>query len=152
MDNSNLLPSMRFALAAMIQPDSLAPSTVSTTWVSMVDYENIVGLMAVNDIAATATVDMKIEQAKDDAGTDAKDVDGKVIVQLDDTKDQTQKMINCRADELDVNNDFTHVRLSVTVATAACDVVGMILGFDPRSYPAEQPATVDQVIGNSPIV
>jgi hypothetical protein len=55
-------------------------------------------------------------------------------------------LINCRSDELDVENGFDYARLSITVATAACDVAGLVQGFNARYAPATDATTVDEVV------
>ena len=57
-------------------------------------------------------------------------------------------IINCNAEELDVDGGFTHVRLSVTVATATSDLAAIIVGGDPRHGLASDNdlATVDEIV------
>jgi hypothetical protein len=54
-----------------------------------------------------------------------------------------------RCDEIDTNNAFTHVALSVTVGTAASIYNAMLLGMNPRFAPGSDanPAAVVQIIG-----
>ena len=88
-----------------------------------------------------------MRQATDSSGTSAKDITGKAITQLvKATNDNDQAMINCRADELDVANGFTHVALSVTVGTAASIYAAQVLGFYARYQPADHVASVQEVI------
>lgn len=139
MTKGTLRPSDVAAIAAVIDPDVTAASTVTSDWVSMADFEKIMAIVLAGTLGSSATLDAKLEQATDSSGTGAKDISGKAITQLTqagtDDSDK-QAIINCRADELDVDNDFTHVRLSITVATATSDAGGMILGFNPRFGPA----------------
>jgi len=102
----------------------------------------------VGEMQATSTVDAKLEQATDGSGTGAKDISGKSITQLTaaGSDDDKQVIINCRDDELDVANSFTHVRLSITTATAASDSAGLILGHDSRYSPETDLASVDEVV------
>lgn len=146
--NSNIAPSDRVALAGVIDPDNYAPGAYTTGWVPMADFAAVLAVLKVGDMAAGATVDAKLEQARDDAGTGSKDVTGKAITQLTQAggDGNEQVLINCRADELDINGNYTHVRLSVTVGTAAVDLDGEVLGLDARYQPAAQPATVTEVV------
>ncbi|MBR9764804.1 MAG: hypothetical protein GYB53_15065 [Rhodobacteraceae bacterium] len=145
-----LLPSDRAAVVGVIDPDAYAANTYTTGWISMSAFQSIMACIMAGDLGASATVDAKIEQATDDSGSDAKDVAGAAITQL--TKagsdDNKQAVINCNAEDLDLANDFTHARLSVTVATAACDVGAVVLGFDPRYGPASDSdlASVDEIV------
>lgn len=147
--NNNLLPSDRVTVAAAIDPDATVASTVASSWVSMSDYANIMAVVMAGTLGASATIDAKLEQATDAAGTGAKDITGKAITQLtqagtDDSGKQVT--LNCRADELDVENSFTHVRLSITVAVATSDIGGIVLGLDARYQPATDSTTVAEVV------
>ena len=132
--NQNLRPSDRAAVVAVLNPISQAAATVTTGWINMATFASIMAILQAGVLGASATVDAKLQQATDGSGTGVKDVTGKAIVQLTKagTDDNKQVVINCRADDLDIANNFTHVRLSVTVATAACLIGAVVLGFDPR--------------------
>jgi hypothetical protein len=84
-------------------------------------------------MGAAATLDAKLQQASDGAGTGAKDIAGKAIVQIvKATGDNKQAWINVRPEQLDVNNGFCFVRLSITVGTAASLINALLLGVWPR--------------------
>jgi hypothetical protein len=147
MNGINILGSRVAPIVGIISPQS-TNTTVTSGWVSMADLAGFQAIVATGVLGASATVDAKLQQATDSGGTGAKDVTGKAITQLvKATDDNKQAVINCRADELDVNNSFTHVRLSITVGTAASLVSGLILGHVPRYDPLDvQAASVKQVI------
>lgn len=147
MANPNLKPSDRAVIAAVIDPVS-SSTAKSSGWISMATFHDIQAIIQVGAIGASATVDAKLEQAKDGSGTGVKDISGKAITQLTKTgtDDNKQAVINCWADELDVNNGYTHVRLTITPATAASLIAGVILGHDARYQPADAAATVDEVV------
>jgi len=134
--------------AAAIDPDAYGAGTVTSGWVSLADYEYIQAIVMVGEMQATSTVDAKLEQAQDGSGTGAKDITGKAITQLTAAGSDSDKqaILNCRSEELDVTNAFTHVRLSITTATAASDSAGLILGSDARYFPATDATTVDEVV------
>ncbi|MFQ5535461.1 MAG: hypothetical protein ACE5EM_11640 [Sphingomonadales bacterium] len=148
MSNPNILPSDRVRLAGVIDPDAYAVGTVTSGWVSMADYQNIMAVVFAGDLGTAATLDAKIEQASDSAGTGAKDITGKAIMQLTKagTDDNKQAVINVHHSDLDVDNSFTHVRLSMTVGTAASDAGGVIFGFDARYEPEADAASVDEIV------
>lgn len=150
ISNPNLLPSQHAAVVGAIDPDAYSASTVTTGWINMEDFDAILAVVMAGTLGSSATVDAKLEQATDSSGTGAKDVTGKAITQLTQagTDSDKQALINCRADELDVNNGFTHVRLSMTIGTAACDAGGLVLGFYPKYGPASDndAATVDEIV------
>ena len=126
MDNPNTLPSNRAVLAGVIDPDAATAATYTTGWISMADFGSIQAVIMAGTLGTSATLDAKLTQG----GTDS----------------DKQAIINCRAEELDVDNSFTHVRLSVTVGTATSDVAAFVLGHDARYAPADDISTVDEVV------
>ena len=138
------------AVAAAIDPDAYAAGTYTSGWVSLADFGQLAAVVQVGTLGASATVDAKLEQAQDSSGTGAKDITGKSITQL--TKagsdDDKQAVINLREDELDTDNNFDHARLSVTVAVAACDAAGLVIGVNPGYGPAadKDASTVDEIV------
>lgn len=135
--NPNLLPSQRAAVVGVINPASLGIGAVSTAWIAMKNYESLLALIKTGILGAAATLDAKFEQATDSGGSGVKDVTGKAIAQLvKATNDDDQAEINLRADELDVNGGFDHVRLTVTVAAAASFADATVWAFDPHYGPA----------------
>jgi len=145
--NPNIKPSEQVALLAVLNPISQGADTVETGWVSLVDVDQILAVLQTGVLGGSATIDAKLEQAKDADGTDAKDITGKAVTQLvKASNDNDQVMINCRSDELDVNNSFTHVRLSVTVGTAASLIAAAVYGFYGRYQPVDHLASVVEVV------
>lgn len=136
-------------VAAVLDPVSQGAGTVTTGWVSLVTFRAILAVLQVGAMTTNSTVDAKLQQAKDSSGTGAKDISGKSITQL--TKagsdDNKQVLINCRADELDGDNSFTHARLSITVAAAASLLNAVVFGYQPRYGPQTNKSTVDEVLG-----
>lgn len=147
MNGINILASRVSPIVGIISPQSTNTS-VTSGWVSMADLAGLQAIIATGVLGASATVDAKLQQATDGSGTGAKDITGKAITQLvKATDDNKQAVINCRVDEMDINNNFTHVRLSITVGTAASLVSGLILGHVPRYDPLDvQAASVKQVV------
>lgn len=150
MSKLNVLPSDRVAVAATVDPDVLTATTHDSGWVSMADFGSIMAIVAVGTLGSSATVDAILQQATDGSGTGAKAITGKAITQLTDAGSDSDKqaIINCYEDELDVENDFTHVRLRITVATASSDGGGVILGLDPAVGVASDSdlSTVDEIV------
>lgn len=147
----NSLASERIALLAVLNPVSQAAGTVTTGWVPVASFDSIIALLQSGALGTNATLDAKIQQAKDASGTGAKDVTGKAITQwLQATADKSNKQafVNVRVADLDVANSFTHVRLSVTVAVAASLISGALLGIGNRrgKASASNSASVAQVV------
>jgi hypothetical protein len=143
--NTNILPSNRAVLAALIKPDAHTAGAKRSGWVDMSVFENIQAIVCAGTLGASATLDAKLEQATNESGGSAKDITGKAITQLTKagSQDDMQAIINCRSDELDTNNGFTHVRLTMTVGTATSDAGAVILGHDARYQPAEISGAVE---------
>lgn len=122
------------ALVGIIDPDVTAAGTVTTGWIAAKDFNQFQAIVAPGTLGASATVDAKIEQATDASGTGAKDISGKAITQMTQAgtdQSDTQAVINVSPEDLDVDNSFTHFRLSVTVATATSDLTAFVLGLFP---------------------
>ena len=147
MSDTKVLNSDVAVIAAVIDPDLNTSGDVSTGWVDMSVFSSIQAIVLAGDLGASATLDAKLEQATDSSGTGAKDITGKVITQMvAGTDDNTQAVINCRSAELDINSNFTHVRLTLSVATASSDSAGLILGHNARYNAADPVSTVAEVI------
>lgn len=141
--NPNIKPSEQIALLTVLNPKSQSADTVLTSWVSLANAGAALAVIKTGVLGTSATVDAKLQQATDSSGTGAKDITGKAITQLvKASNDNDQAMINCRADELDADNGFTHVALSVTVGTAACLIDAEIWGFYPRYQPLDHVSSV----------
>lgn len=146
--NSNIKPSDRLALLAVVDPDVTTASTVTTGWVSAANHANFMAVIMAGTLGSSATLDAKLEQATSSGGAGAKDVTDKAITQLTQagSDSDTQAIINCRADELDISNDFAYLRLSVTVGTATSDIGALLFGLDAREQPVTQPAEVVEAV------
>lgn len=145
--NPNILPSKRAVIATRIDPVSQAAGTVTTGWVSMATFDEILATVQAGAFGVSATVDAKLQQATDATGTGVKDIVGKAITQLTAAANaNNQALINCRSDELDVANGFAFVRLSITVGTAATLIAALVQGFDARYQPQAAASTVAQTV------
>lgn len=144
-------PSDIMALVGAIDPDVTAAGSVSTGWVDAADFEMFTAMVMAGALGSSATVDAKIEQATDSSGTGAKDVAGKAITQLTEagSDDDKQAFIEVCGEDLDVDNDFNHIRLTVTVAVATSDVGGALFGINARYGPAsdQDAASVAEYVG-----
>lgn len=148
---TNALASEQVAVVGRIDPDATGASTVTSGWIAVEDFYNFAAIVQTGTLGTSATVDAKLEQATDSSGTSAKDITGKAITQLTQAgTDQSDKeaIINLKADEVDLANDFTHFRLSVTVGTATSDLGAIVLGVNPRYAPASDNdiAGVDEIV------
>lgn len=147
MSNYNILPSDRARIMGVIDPDAYSTGTQTTGWVDASEYGNLLAIVFAGTLGTSATLNAKIEEAKDGSGTDSQDLSGKSISELTqagtDDSDK-QALINVRQDEL--SDDFTHVRLSITVGTASSDAGGVLMGFDARYEPETDATTVAEIV------
>lgn len=144
----NIKPSDQATVLAKLDPVSQAAATVTTAWVKAADFHQLLAQLDVGALGASATVDAKLEQATDSSGTGVKDVTAGAITQLTkaDSDDNKLVLINLNPQKLDVDNDFDYVRLSVTVAVAACLIAARIYGLNPRYGIAAHITAVDEVV------
>lgn len=147
MTTSNIKLNEQIAVLAVFNPVSVAASTVVTTWVPVSAYNSIIAMIQTGVLGTSATLDAKIRQATDSSGTGAKDITGKAITQIVKASgDNVQASIEIRPEDLDVNNAFTHVALSVTVGTAASIFAAQLIGGNPRYFPVTNAVTVVQTV------
>lgn len=113
-------------------------STVTTGWVNAKFFDRFMAVVLAGTLGTSATLDAKIQQATDNSGTGVKDVTGAAITQLTATDDNKQAVINLKQTELDLENDFNHIRLSITISSEVDASVGAgtLLGLQPIHYPA----------------
>jgi hypothetical protein len=138
------------AVLATIDPASQAAGTVTTGWVDQSVFFFIMALIDVGVFGASATVDAKLQQATDNSGTGAKDITGKAITQmLAAGGNNKQVLINMKEADMDTENSFRYVRLSITVGTAATLLSALLIGAVPRYQPANtyNQAGVTQIVG-----
>lgn len=122
---------------ATIDPVSQAAGTITTGWILAANHERFMATLQTGVMGAAATLDAKLQQATDSAGTGAKDVTGKAVVQiLKAAGDNKQALINLRAEELDMANNCTYFRLSMTVGTAASLISASVYGGVAKNAPA----------------
>ncbi|MBC7597405.1 MAG: hypothetical protein H7238_00135 [Polaromonas sp.] len=138
------------AVLATVDAASQAPGTVTTPWVDQSLFFFVLAMVGVGAFGASATVDAKLQQATDVGGTGAKDITGKAIVQmLAASGNNKQVLVSMKEADLDTENGFRFVRLSVTVGTAATLLNALLLGGVPRFQPASayNQAGVTQIVG-----
>lgn len=129
----NAKASEHLSVLATIDPVSQAAGAISTAWVPVKNHLALLAVLQTGVLGAAATVDAKLQQATDNAGTGAKDITGKAIVQIVKASgDNKQAMINAKVADIDTEGGFGFVRLTVTVGTAASLVGAALLGAYPR--------------------
>ena len=146
--DQNLKPSDKATVLARIDPDAAGAGTVSTIYVKASDFHQLLAIVQAGDLGASATVDAKLRQATDSSGTGVKDITGATITQLTQAGTDSDKivLINLDPNKLDVEGGFDYVKLDITVAVAASEIAGLLLGFEPRYGVAAHIAAVDEVL------
>lgn len=124
-------------LAGAITPIATAAEH-NSGWIDMSKFSRVAIVVSVGTFGTNATVDVDIEQAQDSSGTGAKNITGKSITQLTDagTDDDKHVVIEVQAEELDVNNGFTHIQVELTIGTATVPSSAVVFGFPVRYQPA----------------
>ena len=146
----NVKASEFLALLGSINPSSQAVGTLTTGWISLANVRTILALISTGTLGALATVDANLQQALDAIGTGAKAITGKAIATIvAATGNNTQALINLQDHELDVNNGYQFVELTLTVGVAASETAGFLLGASARYEPASafNQAGVTQIVG-----
>ena len=135
---SNTLPSEVAAIVATIDPDAYTATNYLSDAIDMSKIDQILAIVMAGTLGSSATLAVKLTQATTSGGT-YKDITGKAITTLSQASpdgSDKQSLINCRADELDIDNDYRWVKLSITVATATSDCGAIVLGVGERYGPA----------------
>lgn len=124
-------------LISVEHPDSLGAGTHTGSWYSMRDYHRAWLYVNVGDMAATATLDVGLQQASDSTGTGVKAIAGKTITQLTQAGGDSNDVvcIELQTEELDVDGGFEHVRWYVTIANAAVEMAVTMFFVEPRFPP-----------------
>ena len=146
----NAKGSEALSVLATIDPISQGAGTVSTAWISVANFHTFMAVVQTGVMGAAATLDAKIQQAQDGAGTGVKDVPTKSIVQIVKASgDNKQALINFKPEDVDNANNFAFVRLSLTVGVAASLVAAQMVGVNPRYAASDSynQAGVVQIIG-----
>lgn len=145
----NNLPTESVAVVGCIDPDAYGTGEVFTGYVSLALFRRFQAIVMAGTLGASATLDAKIVAYTSGAGAGAADVTGAAITQLTQagTDSDKQAIINLDTQTL-AGQGFTHIRLSMTVGTAASDAGALLLGFDPLYRPASDndSSAVDSIV------
>ena len=129
-------------ILAGLYPANKIPAAYNSAWASYASHQRGVYLVRVGVMAATATLDFKLQQATDSSGTGAKDISGKSITQLTQAGGDGSEtcVVELRTAELDVDGGFDYVRGVLTVGTANvyCELIPIkfVAAYPPVSTSA----------------
>lgn len=138
------------SILATVDPVSQAVGTVTTGWISVANFHALMTILETGALGVAGTVDAKLQQALDAAGTSVKDITGRAIVQFTQVGGGSAKqaLLNLKPEDLDIANGYGFMRLSITVGVAASVVAAQIIGLNPRYADADvfNQAAVTQII------
>lgn len=144
------VPTEVCALVGVIDPDAYTANTYYTGYIPLKDFQKFMATIFAGDLGTNATVDAKLIAYTANDGSGAFDVPGAAITQLTEagTDSNKQSIINFDKSLLAGSTAYTHIRLSVTVATATSDVSATVHGFAPvyGQASANDLASVDQIV------
>lgn len=136
-----------------IDPQSIASgATVSSPWIPVALWGQIMALIQTGVISAGGSVTAQLYQATSAAGAGSKVITGKATsaaLTAAANSPSAQVEINLKGEELDVTNGFAFIQLQITATGAAALASAQLFGHDAREGPAtlNAPATLVQVIG-----
>ncbi len=115
-----------------IDPDALTATTHDGfEWLNMAEYGAATFLISVGTLGSSATFNAIVQQASDSGGTGVKSVtvdnDGSTDLEITELTqagtDESDQLVllTVKYKDMDEPNDFTHVRLRITVGTATSD-------------------------------
>lgn len=138
----------RLAVVGTIDPDAYTAATYLTDAVDMLNLDELLVCCLVGTMASTSTVDFSVTQATTSGGT-YKAVTGKAATQLTEagTDSDKQVVISVRGEDLDMDNNYRFVKVSMVVAAAASDAAVLVLA-QPKSGLASSAdlASVDEMV------
>lgn len=132
----------KYALLAVIDPQTINSTPKTSPWVDSGGVHELFAELLLGDMA-NETVDFKIEQATDNAGTGAKDLKAATQRAASLTaNDLKQVQISVDAARLDIANGFRFVRIrAVTGGVTGGPGAATLRGWS-RQQPATQAASV----------
>lgn len=132
-------------LLAFFGPATMNSTPAVSAWIDTSNQNELFAELMLGDMAAE-TIDFKIEQATDNAGTGVKDL--KAATQLAASaaaNDLKQVQISVTTDRLDGENGFKFVRIRGVTGNTTGGVASGTLRGVPRNKPGTQQAGVVQV-------
>jgi len=142
MRNRNLADN---ALISIIPPALTDASAVNSGWLSVQDAVRVFAIILLG--ATDITVDAKIQQASDSAGTGAKDVTGAAITQFTALNDNKFSTIDLETALMDHHNGFNHIRLLVTAGdgTLGANLSAVVIRSIRRKPPTQVAAYLEAI-------
>lgn len=121
------------AILDYLAPVSQGAGTVTTpNWIYVGnEADQFQAEIDVGVMGAAATISAQVNQATSSGGAGSKIITGKSLTQLTQTPTNNSGTVNTidfRGQDLDTNNGYAWVQISITVATAACLIAAALRG------------------------
>ena len=137
----------RLPLVGTVDPQSASAGDYATDIVDMSKFQKVVFYILVGAMTTNGTLDFVVKGDSASGGSFTTTVTGKAITQF--TKagsdDNKQAVVEVTAEEL-AEQGFRYVKGVLTTATAASIVAVAVVGVDARYAPADDLASVDEVV------
>jgi hypothetical protein len=125
------------SILSILETADIGGTNASTSWVSMRDFDRVMALVEIGTWNGTDDLDeCRLQQATDSSGTSAKDLTSDESGGNYDTDnpvdaDGNQVLLEARAEDLDVDGGFNHVRLYVAEAgnSGTDNVTGVLIRY-----------------------
>lgn len=129
----NRRPSETMAIVATIDPQTIGNVAVVSDWVAMGTWESVAFAALIGNVPAE-TFDIGLQQATDASGTASKVLANATQIAANATvNDNTQLLLQARAEDLDFANGFTHVAIRILGAGPVGGPISAVgLGFNAR--------------------
>ena len=124
-------------------PAVVATSTLPASYIDISNFERFQFKLAMG--ATDGVLDVQVKQATAAAGTGTKVITGAAITQLSATDDNKQVLIEVQSNQLDINNGFRYVAITITAA-GTTTLYAEFRGLNPKSAPVTQPAAFTQQV------
>lgn len=137
------------AAVSLIETADIGGTSATSAWVPMADFGRIFAYVELGTWNAADDLDeCRLEQAQNSGGTGAKDLTtdasgGNYDTDAPVDADGNFVILEAMAEDLDVNNGFTHVRLYLAEAgnTGVDNVTGFLIRYGSRHQHAQKNGT-----------
>jgi len=129
------------SVQGLIEPVAGA-ATYVTGYFYAGDANAWLALISVGTVGTTTNA--KIQQASDGSGTGVKDLSGSAITEIDGNGESA--LIQFKPGDLDVANNFTHVRLSITTVGVTNVTGGVLMGACVAHAPLAAGTKIDETV------
>ena len=133
------------SILSVLYPDQRAAGVYNSAWGALEEYHRALVIVQVGDMAATATLDVTIQEANNAIGGGTANIAGKAITQLTQAGGDGDDIVLLEVRGEELTPGFGFIRAHCTIANAAVDLAVLVLGTVPR-YPPVPLTNVTEVI------